>query len=398
MTRVKKIKAVGLLLIALLVGMLFVGPVTQAARAKNVKDLLSDSRPSTVSNHTIQFITPSGVSTSTDTMTLTFDSSGQAFDLDNVALDILSFDLSINDGTADCGGSFTDKTIASSTAAGTWGVSVATSTDIVTFTPPTDATAGEITADYCVKVEIGTHAANDGTGVQQITNPSSEGVVDIDIAGDFGDTGKAKVSIISGVTVSATVAETLTFTIYAQTDTECDSSGGLGAVYDASSTTSTIPFGTIDNETFYDICQKLFVRTNAKDGYSTTVKETDQLTGAATSDEIGDGTCDGACDDTTSATWATATNNGFGYCMVDSTGNAAETSGWTAGAQCSDGTPEFKTFPDDNASEAPEDLMSSANPAGNDTSYISYRLSVDVEQSADDYSNTIIYVTTPQYN
>lgn len=391
-------KALILALVILLSGVFAFGQPAEAARAKNVKDLLSDSRPSTVSNHTVQFITPTGIESDTDTVTVAVDSAGQTFNLSNVALNITSFDFAVNDGTADCGGSFTEQTIASSTAAGIWGVAVNTGTDIITFTPPTDVTSTPIVADRCIRIEIGTHATTGGTGIQQITNPAAEGVYNVDIAGGFGDTGRAKVSVISGVTVSATVAETLTFAVYGVTSADCNSNGGLGAVYDLNSTTTTVPFGSIDNEIFYDGCQKLKIITNAKDGYSTTVKETNQLTGAATATEILDGTCDGACDKDTSAVWTDANNNGFGYCLNDSTGNAAETAGWTAAKQCDDASPEFKIFADDAAAQAPVEIMSSATPAGNDQSYISYRLTVDVEQAADDYSNTLIYVTTPQYN
>lgn len=388
-------KALILALIVLLSGVFAFGQPAEAARAKNVKDILTDSRPSTVSNHTVQFITPTGIDHATDTVTLTLDSAGQALDLTNVALDMKSFDLAVNDGTADCGGVFTDQTVASSTAAGTWGVSVATPSDVITFTAPTDVASSTIAADHCLRIEIGTNATSGGAGVQQIINPAAEGVYNIDVAGTFGDVGRAKVSVISGVTVSATVAETLTFAIYSSASANCDTNGGLGSVYTLSSTTTTIPFGSIDNETFYNGCQKLKVITNAKDGYSTTVKETNQLTGAATATEIADGTCDGACSKDAAAVWTDANNNGFGYCMKDVTGNAATTAGWAT--QC-DGTQTFKIFADNAAAQAPVEIMSSATPAGNDQSYISYRLTVDVEQAADDYSNTLIYVTTPQYN
>lgn len=137
---------------------------------------LSTHEASTAADHTVQFVTSSGVDTSTDTIILGYES---GFDL--TAIGFEDIDLAVDDD-ASCDGTWTDKTLAATAAAGVWGASVSGQT--LTLTAPTDAGAGEIASNRCVQIQIGTNA---DAGSNQITNPGSTGSYEIDVYGTFGD-------------------------------------------------------------------------------------------------------------------------------------------------------------------------------------------------------------------
>jgi len=382
-------KILVLALAFLLVGVyLTIGPI-RAADVTNMKDTLSDSRPSVVSNHTVEFATPTGVDASTDTITVTFPA---GFTMGSVAFG--DMDLEVD---AACDGTFEiSKTLAATASTSpTWGAAV--SGQVVTLTAPTDAASGEIAAAACVKIEIGTNA---DSGVNQITN-NTAAVYDIVVGGAFGDSGTVKISVIAGVTVSATIAETLTFTINLQSAVNCPDNIG-GTEITSGITSTAMPFGTINSDTHYFGCQVLDVDTNASDGYTTTVKQLDELDSGSA--EIANGTCDGACTITTAAAWATAANNGFGYCMDDIVGDPAVTAdatGWATVNQCDDAAPFFKIFPTnpgDAQTDTPEAIMSSAAAESGDQANIGYKISIGAGQAAGTYTNTMVFVTTATYD
>ena len=160
---------------------------------------LSTHALSTVANHTYEFVTPSGVDASTDTIVLTYQS---GFSLTSLSAPG-DFDLAV-DNDAVCDGPFTDKTMAASAAAGTWGVGV--SGQAVTLTAPTNAASGEITAGRCIQIQIGTNATSGSAGANRIVNPGSAGSYEVDVTGTFSDHGMYAVAIasIGSVTVTAT--------------------------------------------------------------------------------------------------------------------------------------------------------------------------------------------------
>jgi hypothetical protein len=373
-------------LILVLVAIYLTIPTSRAGYTTKEKDVLSDSRPSTLADHTIYFVTPTGVDASTDTITVTFPT---GWGMGTFAL--LNFDLAV-DTTApidDCASFATEKTLATTPAAGVWGVGQ--SGQVVTFTAPTNAASGEIAAGSCVQIEIGSNATAGGAGATQLTNHATPASYAIDIAGAFGDTGRAMVAVISGVTVSVTVAESLSVTVNAVDSATCTTTGGTKVT----TTATTVPFATVNTEAFYDGCQRVDVGTNAANGYGATVQKTQLLT--CSSYTIADGSCDGTCSTTTAAAWATATNNGFGYCMDDVAGDAAGTADTNWGTYyCGAATQYFKLIGTGAANA--KTIMSSAGPVSGDQSYIGYRLSVDAAQTAcTPYETVISYVVTPTY-
>lgn len=180
--------------------LLGIGFIARADVVTSGRFQLSTHVASTAANHTALFVSPSGVDASSDTIVLRYQS---GFDLTALSAPN-DMDLGVDNDNA-CDGPFTEKTIASSAAAGTWGVAV--SGQDITFTAPTDAAGGEITAGRCVRVRIGTNAVTGATGTHSVVNPGSTGSYEVDVLGTFSDHGMFAVAIASGgaVSVSASV-------------------------------------------------------------------------------------------------------------------------------------------------------------------------------------------------
>ena len=340
---------------------------TFAGRVKDLEDLMSDSGDSQVSDHTISFSATNGVAAG-ETINVLFDDSGDAFDLTGVVLG----DIDLNTGTC---GAETDQPLAATASGATWGVTINSTTDEILFTSGTATVAN----DDCVVIEIGTVAAS---GTNQITNPASTGLYDVEIA-TTQDSGKTKVAIVEHVGADVTVDETMTFTISGQTTAQC------ATTTDVNTTATNISFGTAAANTFYDACQEVYIETNAASGYNVTLTQTQLLTSGT--DTIAEGTCDGGCSDTTEAAWATATNNGFGYCLENITGTDASPTN-----DCAAGTPGFKTFTI-HGTDTPEVIMTNTGVTSGSAAEVGYRISVDAAQPAGFYQNELIYVATAKY-
>ncbi|PIR47770.1 hypothetical protein COV06_02130 [Candidatus Uhrbacteria bacterium CG10_big_fil_rev_8_21_14_0_10_50_16] len=192
----RSLQAFLLTLVVIATQSMFIAPV-QASILTSATLQLSTHAISTIADHTFAFVTPSGVESSTDTLIVDY---ATGFSLGSVAFG--DIDLAVDDDGA-CDGPWGDKTLASSAGAGTWGASVAG--QIITFTAPTDAALGEITAGRCVQIQVGTHASG---GVNQVTNPGSAASYEVDVYGTFGDHALYAVGITgtSGLPVTAVVS------------------------------------------------------------------------------------------------------------------------------------------------------------------------------------------------
>ncbi len=172
-------------------------PLAQASVLTSATMQLSTHATSTLADHTFEFVTASGVDSSSDTIVIEYAS---GFSLGSVAFG--DVDLAEDDDGA-CDGPWTDKTLAASAASGVWGASA--SGQVLTLTAPTDAASGEITGLHCVQIQIGTNA---DSGSNQITNPGSSGSYEVDVYGAFGDQAIYAVGISgasSGLTVTGIV-------------------------------------------------------------------------------------------------------------------------------------------------------------------------------------------------
>lgn len=221
---------------------------TTAASITSARDVLSRAKINTLSDHEIKFVTPTGVNADGDTITVAFESDYAlgSFDVGNV-------DLAVGDSNNCTTASFTDKTLAAADDAGVWGVSQASQT--ITFDAPTDAAAGEITADRCVKIEIGSNATSGATGASIITNPTADGDYTVTIGGTFGDTGVISTNIVDEdqVTVTASVDTTIACTV-----DNTSTAFGTFVVNTIDTAASTITWT---------------VSTNATSGYALTVRD-----------------------------------------------------------------------------------------------------------------------------
>lgn len=367
----------------------FFAPRAFAAALDDLSDLISDSRVSTVSNHTLTIDMGSGDTwAATETIIVDF-TDGDGFDTSGFAnTEPEDFDIKWTS---------TDKPIVASGSCVADSIEITTvntSTDTFTFTLCSGSTASS--AGEVIEIEIGTHASFGSAGNDQITNATSTGSKVVNVTGTFnGSTAKdTLIAITDGVTLSATIDETLTFTVAGVTTGNCSVTGGTEI--DTSGSATTVPFGTINSDAFYDACQNLTVGTNAAGGYATTVKTTVRPTSGPNT--ISEGTCDGGCSDTTAAAWATATNNGYGYCLKDEVGDGAVTSGWSGTNECGDGTQFFKTINRVDATESGQSIMASTVATStNDQTEIGYRIAVGAGQAAGTYTTVIIYVATPTF-
>jgi hypothetical protein len=364
---------------------------TQAAALTSVSDTLSSSTAGAVSNHTVVFTLATAIADDSSTITLTFP---------------VGFNMgSVDENDTDISGSVTGEMTTAADCSGAEEVGVDISGQVITFSI-CNGDNGDLASSETVTIEVGTNATASGTGANQITNPSKTagiGTADIStisIGGTMSDNGDALVATIEGVDVTVTVDESLSFAIAAVASGSCDAADQDSAVSSNLTGGINVPYGSITANNLVDGCVTLTVGTNASNGYATTIEILPQLLTSG-SDTIAEGDCDTggeSCDDTTTGQWATNTNNGFAYCMEDVTGNAAETAdgtGWAAGGQCDDATPEFKTFP---VAASKQDVMASAGAlTASDVSQTAYRLSVSSTQAAGNYSATVTYIATPTF-
>jgi hypothetical protein len=169
-----------------------------ASSLTSLSDIVSTQSASANTDSTISFTTPTGVA-SGETIILTFSSSSTAPTI-NASLTYTDIDV-LDDGV--------NITLAGTPSGATAGV-VRTSATVITFTNGTTA----ISAGSVITFKIGTNATNQSTGVYGITNGTA-GTMYVAVSGSFGDTGVMSIPIISNsaVTISATVDETLSFSI-----------------------------------------------------------------------------------------------------------------------------------------------------------------------------------------
>ena len=225
--------------------------VVFAAALSSLSDTQSSLKVSTVSDHTIQFVTPTGIAAGQG-ITITFPA-GYA----TGTFAIANFDFATST-SATCSG-FVDAPVNTTPSGLTWGISVATSTVYITSGTAT------VPANRCIQIRIGSNAISQASGTSVITNPSSPGAYSIAIAGSFGDNGTITNNIITNdtVSVSATVQQSITFTI--STTTIYFGNLGTGAAKFASSTNTA-------GDAAETIAHTLGVSTNAPSGYTLSIR------------------------------------------------------------------------------------------------------------------------------
>ena len=344
----------------------------EASSITSASDTLSSSAPSAASNHTIAFTTPNGLVVG-QTIQLTFPA---GFTLGSVGED--DTDILVNG---------LSSSTAASAAAGVWGVSV--SGQVVTFETPTDSGVASATP---ITIRIGTNAVSFGTGTNRITNPSATTTTyTIDIGGSMSDSGQVRVAIVDQVVVSANVDTSLTFTVSGVNSSSTVNGSPTTTI--ATSTSNTLPFGTLPIGVSRTLAHDLAVTTNAAVGYTVTVEQTGDL--QSTTGATIDGFIDGS-DTVTPSAWQTPatlianpdTYGHWGFTSTDfDTIRSADFSSntWVSG------------------STTPIVIMGNTGPADGTTAgigaaRIGYQVQISALQEAgDDYTTTLRYIATPTF-
>jgi len=210
----------------------------------------------------------------------------------------------------------------------------------------------------------------------------------ITVGGSFNGSGNLLVSINSGVSVQATVAESLALTVNSIASPNCTADDGA-SITQINTTANTVPFGTISANTFYQGCQDLVVSTNAGNGYSLTVQESSNMKTVDGRFTIPDTTCDaGTCSESAAAAWTDKTKNGLGHTCLDQSNHDCNTA-------YSSGT-NFRQLANIGLGETAQAIMSSSTPASA-TGRIKFRLSAGSAQAAGAYTTIITYIITGTY-
>lgn len=205
--------------------------VAHAATLSNMSDITSRNKISTLADHTIDFITPTGITALSQTLSVVFPA-GYTMGTFNV----LNVGIAVGPTTGSCAGTFVDRTVAATAGLDIWGAAMASQT--ITFTAPSSGTIGTsgIGAGRCVRIEIGATATFGGQGATQITNPGTAGNYNVTINTSPGDSGVVRLIVINDddVSISATVDAILGFTI-------SDTAVGFGTF-----TPATLRYATAD--------------------------------------------------------------------------------------------------------------------------------------------------------
>lgn len=302
---------------------------------------------------------------------------------------------------------------------GTSNVSIASSGCANNWTI-TSVTAGTSSTNHTILISRNTNSCASGStltvtigdGTKKLINPApissghTQGTADVykilvetrDNVPNNLDSVYTAVAPVEAVFISATVDQTLSFSIaaVAAAQTRC------GATTSVATTATSVPWGTITTvNSFLNAAHLLTVSTNAASGYSVKVEENDQMgksgitcTGGSAGPAnscIPDTTCDGGtCTSATSAEWTTATNNGLGFSLANSSGTDASFL-YNESAR----TFSSRQFPDQENSETKQNVMSNAGAVSGSAVNVCYRITVGGTQPAGYYYNIVKYTATP---
>jgi len=354
-----------------LFGLIFGPSYTQAVTVVAYSDMLSDSRPSLPSNHTLSWTAGDAVAIG-DTVALTF---AAAFDTASIVVGDIDFDASTKGSVslaANCAGSELSSAVMAA--------------DVLTFTPCSEFGA-DIGSGETITVKIGTNAAG---GSNQITNPAaSTPSIVLDGSGYTG-TGSAVVAIIAGVTTTATVSASLSVALAG------NNSGSVnGAVIDVTTTTATdIIFDALAVGTPSVASQTITVSTNADGGYTSTIRK---ISGTTTIDVLNDSSnnCDGFTGNTATnadpQTWLEPTGGTantdtcwYGYTTEDSSLGTGSATRFT-----SSGGNKWAPF-----HTSPYEVVYYADPISSQATKIGYEIDYNAFQLPGTYSGITEFITT----
>ena len=324
--------------------------IAYAASLTSLSDTMSSLKVSTLSSHVLKFTTPTGAADNTDTIIVTFPSD---FNFTSKTIGSLTFTHGATTGAE------TAETLAASATASDWGAAFSgTQNRVLTLTAPTDG-VGAAAIAASDKIIITYDSTNS-------TNASTPGLYSIAISGTFGDTGSISVTILSDdqVSVSATVAQSLTFNI-------SDNTIGFGAL---SSSAARYATGDTNGSASETSAHDIVVGTNATNGYSMTLNGATLTDGGNTITAIG-----------ASNTASSVGSEQFGLRLVPSGGTGAVTAPYAASGFAFD-TAAF-----------PDQVASASAPSDNTTYSARYIANIASITEAGNYSATLTYTATANF-
>lgn len=350
----------------------------EAANVTSISDTLSDSAPSIGADHTITFVTPTGVANG-QTITINFANGPFAFG-------------SIDFGDIDVQDDATDLSVAAN-CAGSEAIGFATSTNVITLT--FCAGDGEsIPASGTTTIQIGENATFGTAGNAQLTNPGI-GSYRINVTAGTADSGPTRVAIVAPVVVTAAVDTSFSFTVAGVAAT-----GTVNSEPITGSTTATaIPFGVLTANTASTSAQRLSVTTNASYGFAVTVQVDQQLTSSSGADI--DGFLNGTFT-SSPVTWdppseSIVNENTWGHWGLttdDESLTNALTDPFDAG-----GVGQLFV----SASTTPVEVFRHNGPADGSTqnvgtAKVGYKVEISpLQEAGNDYTATLTYVATPVF-
>jgi len=206
------------------------------------------------------------------------------------------------------------------------------------------------------------------------------------------DTTTGKIAVTESVRITATVDPTITFSVGNSGVTTpstnlCGTAIGNGA---AETTGASVSFGSLNLSAFNNLAQFVQCTTNAQNGYVIQTFESGQLTMIGGASTIPDTTCpSNSCTTSSAALWTTSTDSGFGYALQVGTTSTGAVLGITTASA-------YKPFGVGYANA--QTIMSRTNtPAGTDSAYICYRITVSNFQPAGTYQNEVNFIATATF-
>jgi hypothetical protein len=336
-------------MMALLVVIIAPAQIALAASLTALSDTMSSSKISTLSSHVLKFTTPTGASDSSDTIIVTFPAD---FNFTSKTIASLTFTHGASTGAE------STETLAASPSGSAWGaVFSGTQNRVLTLTAPSDG-IGAAAIAASDKIILTYDSTNS-------TNPSTAASYAIGISGTFGDTGTITVNVLTDdqVSVTATVAQTLTFSISDNTIEFGNLSSGA-AVYadDAGGNSSEVE------------AHNLIIGTNAANGYTASLNGSTLTSGANTITAIG-----------STNTASSAGTEQFGLRMNASGGTGAVTAPYAASGFAFD-TAAF-----------PDQIASATGASANTTYSARYLANIAALTEAGNYSATLTYVAAANF-
>jgi len=242
----------------------------KAAPLQVISDTLSDSDLGVAANHTLRFIMQSAI-TASNTIVVAFNSNFSATSSPEFSnSDATDYDIATSTGeiTVVAAGACVTTTLAFEIT------SINTSTGLFTFTHCNGSPS--LPANTTTTIEIGTNATTGGTGDSQLVNPAAAGSYLITVTAPSTDSATTRVAIIDDVVVTASVATNFTFTISAVASGQTNANGEAGTT-SVTTTATTIPWGELTPDTAKIARQDLSVSTNARNGFTVTLWQDQNL-------------------------------------------------------------------------------------------------------------------------